>query len=137
MLRKNRRFFLYKKISFAYLHKNKLCLFLYKEDFVFFVRTYRRYVLYKHKTSSYAYFFQRKKYIKKESFPFFLTKISDFGVKDKKIARIFDSLHLLFENLRFSRRETKSREENVPFSLNTREIGSLGSMGAVRAMKLA
>ena len=66
-----------------------------------------------------SYFFQRKKYIKKESFPFFLTKISDFGVKDKKIARIFDSLHLLFENLRFSRRETKSREENVPFSLKS------------------
>ena len=84
-----------------------------------------------------SYFFQRKKYIKKESFPFFLTKISDFGVKDKKIARIFDSLHLLFENLRFSRRETKSREENVPFSLNTREIGSLGSMGAVRALEIA
>ena len=49
---------------------------------------------------------------------------------------IFDSFVFLFENLRFSRRETKSREENVPFSLNTREIGSLGSMGAVRAHKL-
>ena len=57
--------------------------------------TYRRYVLYKHNNLLLCIFLSKKEIYKERKFSFFIAKISDFGVIDEKIARIFDSLHLL------------------------------------------
>ena len=67
-------------------------------------------------------FLSKKEIYKERKFSFFM-------VKDKKIAQffelvpaIFDSFSLYLENLWFSRRETKSREEIWKISLKSKKL---------------